>query len=44
MYPKEVFAGCQNIKMTVAEDSAGNTLLFHLINEPTGNVVLTNSL
>ena len=44
MYPKEVFAGCQNIKMTVAEDSAGNTLLFHLINEPSGNVVLTNSL
>ena len=44
MYPKEVFSGCQGIKMTVAEDSAGNTLLFHLINESASNVVLTNSL
>lgn len=44
VYPSQVFAGCGDIKMTVSEDIDGNTLLFHVIEQPTESIILTNRL
>lgn len=43
-YPKGVFTGCQNVRMTIDTDSSGNTYLFHSINKVSQTLILTDSL
>lgn len=43
-YPKGVFSGCKNIRMTVDTDDSGNTYLFHSINKVAQSLILNDSL
>lgn len=43
-YPKGVFSGCKNIRMTVDTDDSGNTYLFHSINKVVQSLILNDSL
>lgn len=41
-YPRGVFSGCTGIRMTVSNDSSGNTYLFHSINRVAQSMILTD--
>lgn len=41
-YPRGVFSGCTGIRMTVSNDSSGNTYLFHSINRVAQSMILSD--